>query len=82
MHRILAVLAMTVFAPLTGAQDFCPPCIADYDLSGGVDGFDIAAFFYDWQMGAPCADVDRSGGVDGDDIRVFFDSWLIGHVPC
>ena len=56
----------------------CPPCAADYDQSGGVDGDDIGAFFDDWQAGEPCADVDGSGGVDGDDIGFFFDRWQAG----
>ncbi len=56
----------------------CPPCAADYDQSGGVDGDDIGAFFADWQAGAPCGDVDGSGGVDGDDIGFFFERWQAG----
>ncbi len=53
-----------------------PPCIADWDESGGVDGDDITAFFVDWQAGT--ADVDGSGGVDGDDITAFFVRWQAG----
>ncbi len=56
----------------------CPACAADFDQSGGVDGDDIAAFFNDWQAGAPCGDVDGSGGVDGDDIPFFFARWEAG----
>ncbi len=56
----------------------CPPCAADFDQSGGVDGDDIAAFFNDWQAGAECGDVDGSGGVDGDDIPFFFIRWEAG----
>ncbi len=61
-----------------GGGNPCPPCAADYDQSGGVDGDDIAAFFADWQAGAACGDVDGSGGVDGDDIPFFFDRWQAG----
>lgn len=53
----------------------CPACAADYDLSGGVDGSDVEAFFNDWTASAPCADVDQSGGVDGSDVEAFFFVW-------
>ncbi len=52
------------------------PCLADWDLSGGVDGDDIGAFFEDWQAGD--ADIDGSGGTDGDDIGFFFERWQAG----
>ncbi len=60
------------------AGDGCPPCAADFDQSGGVDGDDIGAFFAAWQSGAACGDVDGSGGVDGDDIGFFFVRWEAG----
>ncbi len=50
----------------------CPPCAADYDGNGGVDGGDLALFFADFEQGAPCADVDLNGGVDGGDLATFF----------
>lgn len=50
----------------------CPPCGADYDNNGGVDGGDLAAFFTDFEAGAACADVDANGGVDGGDLGQFF----------
>lgn len=50
----------------------CPPCAADYDANGGVDGGDIGAFFADFEAGETCADVDQNGGVDGGDIGIFF----------
>ena len=56
----------------------CPACAADYDLSGGVDGSDVEAFFIDWSGSAPCADVDQSGGVDGSDVEAFFIIWGAG----
>ncbi len=46
------------------------PCIADIDLSGGVDGFDIGAFFILFEQGL--IDIDQSGGVDGFDVAAFF----------
>ncbi len=53
----------------------CPPCISDYDQSGGVDGDDIGVFLVEWERGAPCADIDRSGAVDGTDFSLFFEYW-------
>lgn len=50
----------------------CPPCPADYDNNGGVDGGDLAAFFLDFENGEACADVDLNGGVDGGDLAFFF----------
>ena len=50
----------------------CPVCSADYDDNGGVDGGDLAAFFYDFEAGESCADVDLNGGVDGGDLAYFF----------
>jgi len=55
-----------------GSGSNCPTNAADYDQNGGVDGGDIAAFFADFEAGAPCADVDQNGGVDGGDIGAFF----------
>jgi hypothetical protein len=56
----------------------CPPCAADYNQDGGVDGGDIAAFFPDWEASASCADVNQDGGVDGGDIEAFFAVWENG----
>ena len=53
----------------------CPPCAADYDNSGGIDGADVEAFFVDWSASAACADVDQSGGVGGEDVEFFFIVW-------
>jgi hypothetical protein len=55
-----------------------PICIGDFDVSGGVDGDDVIAFFAEWDAGALSADVSRDGGVDGDDVIVFFDAWDAG----
>ncbi|MEI7657349.1 MAG: hypothetical protein WCK33_04720 [Phycisphaerae bacterium] len=56
----------------------CPPCAADYNQDGGVDGGDIASFFPDWESSASCADVNQDGGVDGGDIESFFGVWEAG----
>ncbi len=57
---------------LGGCEPACPPCAADYDNNGGVDGGDLAAFFADFETGETCADVDGNGGVDGGDLGYFF----------
>jgi hypothetical protein len=56
----------------------CPPCAADYDANGGVDGGDLAAFFADFEAGENCADVDNNGGVDGGDLGTFFAAFEAG----
>ncbi|MFZ4576726.1 MAG: GC-type dockerin domain-anchored protein, partial [Phycisphaerales bacterium] len=55
-----------------------PPCPADYNQDGGVDGSDIQSFFIDWQAGTVAADVNQDGGVDGGDIETFFVAWQAG----
>ncbi len=61
-----------------GFGNACPPCAADYDNNGGVDGGDLAAFFADFEAGATCADVDQNGGVDGGDLGAFFIAFEAG----
>jgi len=56
----------------------CPPCAADYDQNGGVDGGDLGAFFSDFEQGLPCADVDMNGGIDGGDLAAFFAAYEAG----
>jgi hypothetical protein len=55
-----------------------PPCYADYNQDGGIDGSDVAAFFADWENGASDADVNQDGGVDGADVDTFFTAWEAG----
>lgn len=52
-----------------------PPCIADFNADGGVDGADVAAFFEAWQGGDFLADVNADGGVDGGDATDFMAAW-------
>jgi len=59
--------------PGTGCE-----CAADYDVSGGVDGSDIEAFFTDWAASLGCADVNEDGGIDGTDVEAFFLLWSAG----
>jgi hypothetical protein len=56
----------------------CPPCAADFNQDGGVDGGDIEAFFSAWQAGDSCGDTNQDGGVDGADIESFFNVWSAG----
>ncbi|MFZ4430178.1 MAG: hypothetical protein ACOYPS_07470, partial [Phycisphaerales bacterium] len=46
----------------------CPPCIADHNRDGGVDGADVQAFFLDWEASLTCADSNEDGGVDAMDV--------------
>jgi hypothetical protein len=62
---------------VTGAPT-CPPCAADFNLDGGVDGGDIETFFTAWEAGDTCGDTNLDGGVDGGDIEAFFSVWEAG----
>lgn len=55
-----------------------PPCIADFDNNGGVDGGDLGAFFAAFEAGDASADVDENGGVDGGDLAYFFERFEAG----
>jgi len=55
-----------------------PPCLADFNLDGGVDGGDVADFFNAWENGDSSADVNLDGGIDGDDVSTFFNHWENG----
>ncbi len=55
-----------------------PPCVADFNVDGGVDGADVAAFFEAWQGGDFLADVNDDGGVDGGDAGDFMRLWAAG----
>lgn len=56
----------------------CAPCVADLNLDGGVDDLDIAAFFYAFEQGSPCADANLDEGIDDLDIAAFFASFEAG----
>lgn len=58
--------------------DVAPPCYADFNQDGGIDGNDIDAFFIAWESGDSQADVNQDGGVDGSDVSVFFAAWENG----
>lgn len=55
-----------------------PPCSADFNLDGGIDGQDIEAFFMAWEAGATAADTNGDGGIDGSDVATYFISWESG----
>jgi hypothetical protein len=55
-----------------------PPCPADFNQDGGVDGSDVDAFFIAWEAGLNEADVNLDGGVDGLDVGYFFAAWEAG----
>ncbi len=55
-----------------------PVCAADFNRDGGVDGSDVAAFFFAWECGGDGADVNEDGGTDGADIEAFFTVWEAG----
>lgn len=56
----------------------CPPCAADFNRDGGVDGSDVESFFTEWENGLGCADVNLDGGIDGADVEFFFAVWQEG----
>jgi hypothetical protein len=56
----------------------CPPCAADFNQDGGVDGNDVGAFFDEWEGGGGCADANQDGGIDGADVDQFFTVWEQG----
>jgi hypothetical protein len=69
--------ATTTAATLT-VESCEPPCPADFNQDGGVDGLDVASFFAAWQVGDTNADVNQDGGVDGMDVQAFFVVWEAG----
>ena len=56
----------------------CPPCTADFNGDGGVDGADLQAFFEAWEAGSVCGDANGDGGVDGADVERFMLAWEAG----
>ncbi len=54
------------------------PCIADFNLDGGIDGADLADFYAAWEAGSSVADVNQDGGIDGGDVESFIVLWEAG----
>ncbi len=61
-----------------GTYGHPPPCPADYNQDGGIDGADVSSFFADWETGNTAADVNKDGGIDGADVSAFFEAWENG----
>ena len=55
-----------------------PPCYADFNMDGGIDGDDIVAFYMAWEAGESSADVNQDGGIDGSDSDTFYLAWEAG----
>lgn len=74
--------AIIAFDLTTYTQGFStaggPPCPADFNQDGGVDGADVEAFFLAWEQGEPESDVNQDGGIDGADVETFFIAWENG----
>lgn len=51
-----------------------PPCPADIDRSGTVDGADLATLLSQWGV-AGTADLNASGMVDGSDLAILLNAW-------
>jgi len=68
----------TIMTPETITIYTDPPCRADHNGSGGVDGDDIIAFFADWDASRSAADFNNDSGVDSDDVIGFFAAWDAG----
>jgi hypothetical protein len=57
-----------------GVPDECaPPCAADLDASGAVDGADLAALLGAW--GTPAGDIDGNGSSDAADLAALLGAW-------
>ncbi|MEY3026586.1 MAG: hypothetical protein RLZZ238_1483 [Planctomycetota bacterium] len=53
-----------------------PPCPADLDGSGSVDGADLATMLQSWGACKSCvSDIDGNGSVDGADLATLLQSW-------
>ncbi len=55
-------------------QAMNPPCPADIDASGAVDGADLGVLLSAWGNAGP-ADLDTSGVVDGADLGILLSAW-------
>ena len=58
-----------------GAYERQPPCPADVNGDGAVDGSDVETFFLAWEASDPAGDFNLDGGVDGADVESFFLRW-------
>lgn len=72
------VATLTILDESDPACAGCPACPADFDNNGGIDGADLASFFFDYEAGEGCADVNNNGGIDGADLAYFFTAYEAG----
>jgi hypothetical protein len=63
---------------LLWTRSVTPPCIADFNRDGGIDGADVEACFFAWEGGDSTADVNADGGIDGQYVQFFFERWQAG----
>ena len=71
-HADLAMNACVWLNPVAAA----PPCPADVNDSGAVDGADLAQVLQSWGRCTGCAaDIDGSGAVNGADLATILQSW-------
>jgi hypothetical protein len=77
-HANLVAGPQHVTATVRFVMDFGEPCIADFNLDGGVDGPDVQSFFESWEAGSVLSDTNSDGGVDGSDVAAFFEVWEQG----
>ncbi len=71
-------IAVDFYTGITECGSACPPCAADFNQDGGVDGGDVEAFYVTWETGEGCGDTNQDGGVDGGDVEFFFSQWEAG----
>ncbi len=63
-----------------GRIDSCERDYGDFDLSGVIDGLDLAYILSGWgQTNPPIGDVDHNGLIDGADLTAVLSRW--GNVP-
>jgi fibronectin type 3 domain-containing protein len=76
--RVTTACGSAISSGATLTVNPAPPCFADFNGDGGVDGDDVTAFFEAWEAGDASADTNLDGGVDGADADVFFSMWEAG----
>jgi hypothetical protein len=76
--RVTTACGSAISSGATLTVNPAPPCFADFNGDGGVDGDDITAFFEAWEAGDASADTNLDGGVDGADADVFYSMWEAG----
>ena len=57
------------------AANVTPPCPADLNSSGEVDGTDLGLLLGAWGTNNPAADLNDSGNVDGTDLGLLLGAW-------